>query len=74
MRWDGFSDKQWMLGCKETLAIKNKYFSRKKSANYRYYYKTIFAISLIKLLERLHLGFIVKFYRHRFSRLKKKYN
>src|SRR5437763_7025474 len=25
MRWDGVSDSQWLLGCKETLLIKNTY-------------------------------------------------
>ena len=73
MRWEGFSDKKWMLGCKETLAIKNKYFAERKKANYRYFYKTIVAISLIKFVERLHLHFLVRFYRERFSKLKKTY-
>jgi glycosyltransferase involved in cell wall biosynthesis len=74
MRWEGFSDKRWILGCKETLAIKNRNFPDRKKSNYKYYYRTIVAISLIKTIERLGLNFIVKMYRENFSRLKKKYN
>jgi glycosyltransferase involved in cell wall biosynthesis len=73
MRWEGFSDKRWMLGCKETLAIKNRYLPEKKISNYRYFYRTIVAIRTIKTFEKLGLGFIVRFYRENFSRLKKTY-
>jgi glycosyltransferase involved in cell wall biosynthesis len=74
MRWEGFSDKQWKLGRKETLAIKNKYFPGRKFGNYLHYYWKIGVISTIKLMEKLHLDFLLKFYRERFSKLKKTYN
>jgi len=74
MRWEGFSDKQWLLGRKETLAIKNRYFPDRKFSNRIHFYRTVTAITIIKFIERIHLGFILKFYRERFSRLKKTYN
>jgi len=70
MRWDGLSDQRWLLGCKETLKIKNHYFAERKLGNYLYFYKNVFSISVIKLLERMHLDFIIKFYREKFSKLK----
>ncbi len=74
MRWDGLSDKRWLLGCRETLAIKNHYFPQRKLGNYLYFYKNVSAITIIKFLEKLGLEFIMKFYRERFSSLKKSYN
>jgi glycosyltransferase involved in cell wall biosynthesis len=73
MRWEGFSDTRWMLGCKETLSIKNKYLPGKRIANYLYFYKHITAIAIPKFLERIGLKNIVKAYRSRFSRIKKVY-
>ena len=70
MRWGGLSDSKWMLGCKETLAIKNKYLSNKRFLNYLYFYKHVMAIAIPKLLSRLNLGFIVRKYRTGFSRMK----
>jgi len=74
MRWEGFSDKKWLLGRREVLAIKNRYFPERKRANYFFFYKNSFAIAIIKLMERVGLGFLLKFYRQRFSRLKKRYD
>lgn len=74
MRWEGFSDKQWLLGRKEMLAIKNKYFPERKRANTFFYYKNALAIAITKIMEKVGLGFLLKFYRQRFSRLKKTYH
>ena len=74
MRWGGFSDAKWMIGCKETLAIKNKYLSNRKLMNRLYFYKHVLAIALPKFLTRVHLHSIVKMYRSRFSKMKKVYH
>lgn len=71
MRWGGMSDKQWKLGCKETLDIKNKYLPHKKWQHALYYRKHIFAIRANKLFTRLNLVFIIRFYRKLFSRVDK---
>lgn len=70
MRWEGLSDKKWMLGCRETLKVKNRYFEKRKLGNYAYFYKNVFTISLIKFIEKIHLGFLIKFYRQTFSKFK----
>lgn len=70
MRWGGLSDAKWMLGCTETLSIKNKYLRNKKLLNHVYFIKHIMAIAVPKFLTHLHLGFIVKKYRLGFSRMK----
>ena len=70
MRWEGLSDKRWMLGCKETLKIKNHYFGKRRIGNYLYFFKNVLTISLIKFVERIQLGFLVKYYRQKFSKLK----
>ena len=74
MRLGGFSDKQWKLGCEETLAIKNKYLPESRISNYLYYLKHVSAILSAKTLEYLRLGFITKLYRKLFSPVKKVYN
>lgn len=74
MRWGGFSDAKWMIGCKETLAIKNKYMPHRKFLNQLYFYKHVLAISIPKFLTRIHLDPIVRMYRSRFSRMKKSYH
>ena len=74
MRWGGFSDSKWLIGCKETLAIKNKYLSKQKLVNQLYFYKHVLAIAIPKFLSTIHLDFIVKMYRSRFSKLKKSYH
>ena len=74
MRWGGFSDAKWMVGCKETLAIKNNYLPHRKLINQLYFYKHVLAISIPKFLTRIHLHSIVKLYRSRFSRMKKLYH
>jgi glycosyltransferase involved in cell wall biosynthesis len=73
MRWDGVSDTKWLTGCKETLLIKNKYLPGKATANKLYYLKHVFAIAAPKFLLKLGLGPVVRFYRSRFSRLRKVY-
>ena len=74
MRWGGFSDAKWMIGCKETLDIKNKYLPKRKFMNHLYFYKHVLAISIPKFLTRIHLDPIVKMYRSRFSKMKKSYH
>ncbi|MBC7829369.1 MAG: glycosyltransferase [Chitinophagaceae bacterium] len=74
MRWGGFSDAKWMMGVKETLAIKNKYLANQKFLNQLYFYKHILAIAIPKFLTRIRLHFIVKMYRSRFSKMKKSYH
>jgi len=73
MRWEGISDRLWKQGCKETLWIKNRYFPDKRLKNKLYYYKHLLAIGLPKKFEKLHLGFITRFYRSRFSSLNKRF-
>lgn len=74
MRWGGFSDARWMIGCKETLAIKNKYIPHRKFLNQLYFFKHVLAISIPKFLTRIHLHSVVKMYRSRFSKMKKLYH
>jgi glycosyltransferase involved in cell wall biosynthesis len=74
MRWEGFSDKQWRLGLQETLATKNRYFPGRKLGNYIHHYRKIWAISIIKVMEKMGLHSLLKFYRERFSKLKKTYD
>jgi len=74
MRWDGVSDTRWLLGCKESLAIKNLYLPHRKMQNKLYFYKHVLAISIPKFLQKIKLDFIVRMYRARFSRIKKEYN
>jgi len=74
MRWGGFSDKQWKMGCRETLEIKNKYLPKNKLRNYLYYLKHVTAIQSAKTLSHLKLGFITKFYRRLLAPVKKIYN
>jgi len=73
MRWDGTSDKQWLLGCKETLLIKNTYLPKRKMQNRFYYYKHVFANAVPRMLSKLNLDFITKMYRSKFAKLKKSY-
>ena len=73
MRWEGISDTKWMIGCKETLAIKNKYYPSRKLSNRLYYYKHILAIAIPKALEKIKLNFLVRMYRSRLAKIKKVY-
>jgi glycosyltransferase involved in cell wall biosynthesis len=73
MRWEGMSDAKWLLGCRETLEIKNKYFPQKKLGNRLYFYKHVFAIWMSKSLARLKLDVITRAYRSQISRVKKIY-
>jgi glycosyltransferase involved in cell wall biosynthesis len=73
MRWEGLSDTQWMLGCRETLAIKNKHFPRRKLLNRLYFYKHVAAIGVPKILKKFGLGFLTRVYRSSFARVRKVY-
>ncbi|PZR08189.1 MAG: glycosyltransferase [Flavobacterium psychrophilum] len=73
MRWDGLSDKKWLLGCKETLLIKNKYLPYQKVKNQLYFYKHVLANFLPRVLKKLKLDGLIKLYRSRFSRIRKVY-
>ncbi len=73
MRWDGNSDSKWLLGCKETLAIKDKYFPGRKIRNHLYFYKHVLAIFLSKFLRRIKLNALTRAYRSQISRVKKVY-
>jgi glycosyltransferase involved in cell wall biosynthesis len=73
MRWGGFSDEFWKIGCRETLDIKNKYLPEKRLSNRLYYLKHLTAIRVAKTLSRLHLEFITRIYR-KLSPIKKIYN
>ncbi|HYJ38768.1 MAG TPA: glycosyltransferase family 2 protein [Chitinophagaceae bacterium] len=73
MRWDGISDTRWLLGCKETLSIKNKYLPGKRVSNQLYFYKHVLANAVPRMLGKLNLDFITRVYRSRFSKIKKSY-
>jgi glycosyltransferase involved in cell wall biosynthesis len=51
MRWDGLSDTRWLLGCRETLSIKNRHLPGRKLLNRLYFYKHILAIGGKKFLR-----------------------
>lgn len=73
MRWEGLSDTQWLLGCKETLLIKDKYLSSQKLSNRLYFYKHVLANAVPRVLVKLKMEFIIKKYRSMFSQVKKVY-
>jgi glycosyltransferase involved in cell wall biosynthesis len=73
MRWGGFSDKFWKLGCRETLDINNRYLPEKRLSNQVYYLKHLTAIRIAKTLSSLNLEFITRIYR-KLSPIKKIYN
>ena len=74
MRLEGLSDSNWLLGCRETLAIKNKYLPTQRIKNYLYYFKHVLAIAIPRALKKMGLSSAVKLYRSRFSQLKKVYH
>jgi glycosyltransferase involved in cell wall biosynthesis len=74
MRLEGLSDYNWLLGCRETLAIKNKYLQKQRIKNYLYYCKHVLAIAIPRALKKMGLSSAVKLYRSRFSQLKKVYH
>lgn len=74
MRWQGASDKQWYKACKEVFRIKNKYFPNKHLKNRFHFYKQAASISLGKILLKLQLNVIVRFYRQKISPVKKVYH
>ncbi len=73
MRWEGFSDANWLLGCKETRMIKNNYLPAARSRNQLYFYKHVLGITVPRFLVKIRMGFLVKLYRSRFARIKKVY-
>jgi len=73
MRLEGFSSAQWLMGCRETLAIKNNYFADRKFKNELYFFKHVFAIALPRVLKKMRMGFVVKGYRSHISKIKKIY-
>ena len=70
MRWLGNSDKIWLIGCKETMQIKNKYLPNKKTYNLLFFIRHVIGITTSKYLEKFNFRFLVNFYR-RFSAQKK---
>lgn len=74
MRWAGASDKNWYDAIKEVREIKGIYLSDKKINHQLYFIKQAFAISAAKLLQMSGLSRVVKFYRSKFSPIKKKYS
>ena len=74
MRLEGLSDYNWLMGCRETLAIKNKYLTTQRIKNYVYYCKHVLAIAMPRALRKMGLSPAVKLYRSRFSQLKKVYH
>ncbi|MFN5135853.1 MAG: glycosyltransferase family 2 protein [Chitinophagaceae bacterium] len=74
MSLDGMSDANWLLGCRETLRIKNKYIPQAKLMHQLYFIKHTSAISISRLLNRLGMGSLLKYYRSRFAALRKSYD
>jgi glycosyltransferase involved in cell wall biosynthesis len=71
MRWEGLSDTRWLLGCRETLSIKNRHLPNRKILHRLYFYKHILAITASKLLKKSGLGFLIRMYRSNFAKVKK---
>lgn len=71
MRWGGMSDSQWRLGCRESLKIKNKYLPERRWSNRLYYFRHVNAIRANRLLNRLHLVPVIRWYRRLFSGMEK---
>jgi glycosyltransferase involved in cell wall biosynthesis len=65
MRWEGLSDTRWLLGCRETLSIKNRHLPNRKIGHRLYFYKHVLAISGPKWLKKSGLGFLIRMYRSR---------
>jgi glycosyltransferase involved in cell wall biosynthesis len=63
MRWEGLSDSGWMMGVRETLAIKNKYLPNRRLANRLYYYRHVVSIAIPRILQKWNLGFLPRLYR-----------
>jgi glycosyltransferase involved in cell wall biosynthesis len=74
MRWGGFIDKSWKIGCRETMEIKNKYLPGHRLNHLIYYLKHITAIQTAKTLSLLKLDFLTRINRKLFSPVKKIYN
>ena len=63
MRWGGLSDKKWLLGCRETLKVKNRYFPEKVIQHRLYFIRHVAAIRITKLLQTIGFGGQVRRYR-----------
>jgi hypothetical protein len=74
MSLDGMSDTNWLVGCKETLQIKNKHMPQNKLQHQLYFIKHVAAISISRILQKMGLGSLLKYYRSRFSALRKFYD
>lgn len=73
MNQNGLSDTQWLLGCKETLQIKNHYFPRHRLKNVLYFVKHVIAIFITKFLKRAGLGKLLTYYQTGFAKLRKQH-
>jgi glycosyltransferase involved in cell wall biosynthesis len=71
MRWGGMSDAQWLLGCRETMDIKNKYLPGRKWGNRLYYFKHVGTIRANKFFNHFGLVAVIRWYRRLFSRVEK---
>jgi glycosyltransferase involved in cell wall biosynthesis len=65
MQWGGFSDEQWIIGCRETLEIKNRYLPGRRLWNKIYFLRHVMGIRVPKFLQSIGLGFVVKGYRQK---------
>ena len=74
MSLEGMSDTNWLLGCTETFQIKNKHMPQAKLQNQLYFFKHVSAISISRNLHKMGLGSLLKYYRSRFSALRKSYD
>ncbi|MDI3320263.1 glycosyltransferase family 2 protein [Pinibacter soli] len=74
MRWAGASDKYWYDAVKELRKIKDIYLSDEKLRHQLFFVKQTIAIAAAKLFQKLGLNSVVKFYRSRFSPIRKKYS
>jgi glycosyltransferase involved in cell wall biosynthesis len=73
MRWAGFSDANWLLGCRETRMIKDDHLPASKYLNQLYFFKHVLGITVPRFLTRIRMGFLVRLYRSRLARIKKIY-
>ncbi len=71
MRLEGFSDVNWKVGCKETLAIKNEYIPQKRTKNYLYYLRHVNAIRITRWMNNSPLKKILQWYRRKWSKIEK---
>lgn len=73
MQMDGISNAKWMLGCVETLQIKNRLLPNKKWFHHLYFIRHVAAIAIPRFLSYTGLSWLVKKYRSDFSAIKTSY-